>query len=92
MKKDTAQVIFRTVVVAGAMLGAGACAGKKTQNTTINNTTVTAPSGSGDPTAGSATDPANGSGADSADPCSGDARARGGGDEGGGEGRGFVLS
>ncbi len=91
MKKDTAQVIFRTVVVAGAMLGAGACAGKKTQNTTINNTTVTEP-GSGDPAAGSAMDPATDPDSDASDPCGGDARARGGDDEGGGEGRGFILS
>ena len=70
------------------MLGAGACAGKKTQNTTINNTTVTEPAGSADP----ALDPANGSNADGTDPCAGEARPRGTDDEGGGEGRGFILS
>ena len=35
MKRDTAQTIFRTVVFAGAMLGAGGCSKKQTTPTTM---------------------------------------------------------
>ena len=37
MKRDTTQTIWRTVVFAGAMLGAPACGSKKPANTTPSN-------------------------------------------------------
>jgi hypothetical protein len=89
MKRDAAQTIFRTVVFAGAMLGAGAC-GKKPAPAAPKDT-ASEPGKSGDPamkgedkpTAGG--DPCAGS-----DPCS---RPRGTDDDGGGgAGRGFILS
>lgn len=92
MKRPANQVIWRSVVVAGAMLGTPACKSKPA-NTTPNNTTT--------PTAGSA-DPAakpdpNAPQTGQADPCTGDVsspdRPRGADDDGGGGvGRGFILS
>jgi hypothetical protein len=85
MKRDTTQTIWRTVVFAGAMLGAPACGSKKPANTTPANnaSTETAPL-----TDNAAPDPAA-----AADPCEGGERPRGADPcEGGGMGRGFVLS
>jgi hypothetical protein len=93
MKRDATAVIWRTVVFAGAMLGAPACSKNKPATTSPSNTSAK-PSG-GDtgmaPTNGSASkpDPAGGN------PCAGgpDPRPRGTDDDnGGGMGRGFVLS
>jgi hypothetical protein len=85
MKRDAAQTIFRTVVFAGAMLGASAC-GKKPAPVAPANTTD--PAKAGDPAMTGDKQP------DGADPCAADpCRARGtDGDGGGGEGRGFILS
>jgi hypothetical protein len=89
MKRDAAQTIWRTVVFAGAMLGAPACSKPKPATTTptANPTDPAKP----DPTATAkpdGTDPAT------PNPCGGDApRPRGTDDDGGGGvGRGFVLS
>jgi hypothetical protein len=86
MKRDATSTIWRTVVFAGAMLGAPACAKKKppvaptntaTQPETAKSTTTTT----------DAPKPAD----PNADPCAG--RVRGADDDGGGGvGRGFVLS
>ncbi len=102
MKRDSAAIIFRTVVFAGAMLGAPACSKKP----------APVSPGSGQPTAGQpATNgdamkmqgdkkpaTANDHGDPCADPCAGDPcgggeRPRGNDDDGGGGvGRGFILS
>jgi hypothetical protein len=90
MKRDAAQTIFRTVVFAGAMLGAGAC-GKKPAPAAPTNTT-TEPGKSGDPAMMKGEDKpkAGGDPCAGADPCS---RPRGTDDDGGGgAGRGFILS
>jgi hypothetical protein len=96
MKRDVTQTIWRTVVFAGAMLGAPACS-KKQANTTPSNTATT-PAGT-DTAAGSdaakpddqMATPAAGD-TTSQDPCGGE-RPRGADDDGGGGvGRGFVLS
>ena len=95
MKRDVASTIFRTVVFAGAMLGAG-CS-KKQPTTTPTNT---APGGDaqmqGDPSKETAKpDGANPCGGDpcGSDPCAGGERPRGTDDDGGGgTGRGFILS
>jgi hypothetical protein len=103
MKRDTASTIFRTVVFAGAMLGAPACSKKQPQTTPTN--TATQPTGGdpammqggdaaakkpdADPCAADpcAGDPCGG------DPCGGGERPRGSDDDGGGgTGRGFILS
>jgi hypothetical protein len=95
MKRDATQTIWRTVVFAGAMLGAPACSKKNASTTPSNNAkpaaTDTAPAG--DNAAQTPAEPAPGDEA-SADPCAGgDDRPRGTDDfEGGGVGRGFVLS
>jgi hypothetical protein len=92
MKRDATAVIWRTVVFAGAMLGAPACSKNKPAPTAPSNT---AQKTGGDtqmaPTNGSAAKPdptADGN------PCGGtpDPRPRGTDDEGGSMGRGFVLS
>jgi hypothetical protein len=89
MKRDAAQTIWRTVVFAGAMLGAPACGKSKPATTTPPTTSDPAKP---DPTATAkpdGTDPAT------PNPCGGDAapRPRGTDDDGGGGvGRGFVLS
>jgi hypothetical protein len=101
MKRDAAATIFRTVVFAGAMLGAPACSKKPAAQ--APKATTGEPAKGGDammqgetakkPTAGEhgdhdpcAGDPCAG------DPCGGGERPRGGDDEGGGVGRGFILS
>ena len=93
MKRDASQTIWRTVVFAGAMLGAPACSKKNATTTPSNNakpaSTDTAPAGDT-----AAQTPAEPAGDASADPCAGgDERPRGTDDDGGGGvGRGFVLS
>ena len=91
MKRDATKVIWRTVVFAGAMLGAPACS-KKHPTTMPTNTAKPAETTTTTTTTPPATDtkPTNG-----ADPCAGadPARPRGADDDGGGGmGRGFVLS
>ncbi len=98
MKRDATQTIWRTVVFAGAMLGAPACT-KKAAPTTPTNPSNAQPA-PGDPAAA----PTAPTGTETASPapnappagedvCSGD-RPRGTDDDvgGGGVGRGFVLS
>jgi hypothetical protein len=97
MKRDATQVIWRTVVFAGAMLGAQACHSKKAPTTPpTNNTTTTPTTDAATPsnTDTTATNPTNAPATDTADPCmGGDERPRGTDDDGGGGvGRGFVLS
>jgi hypothetical protein len=101
MKRDAASTIFRTVVFAGAMLGAPGCKKNTAQPTTPSNS-ATAPvakdppggntsAGSPDLPATTTADPC--AGGEATDPCSGDERPRGTDDDGGGGmGRGFVLS
>jgi hypothetical protein len=95
MKRDASQVIWRTVVFAGAMLGAPACKSKQA-NTTPSNTAVQKPADQGSGAQGSAmtAEPAPDQG--DANPCGGGPapRPRGtdDGNTGGGMGRGFVLS
>ena len=88
MKRDATNVIWRTVVFAGAMLGAPACS-KKQPQTTPQNTAKPADTTTTPATATDATpDPADPC---AADPCAG--RIRGADEDGGGgAGRGFVLS
>lgn len=88
MKRDAAQTIWRTVVFAGAMLGAPACSKPKPAPTTPpTNTADPAKADPAQANKGSATDPAT------PDPCGGDdGRPRGADEEGGGTGRGFILS
>jgi hypothetical protein len=103
MKRDASAVIWRTVVFAGAMLGAPACT-KNKPATTPSNTAQTKPADSAGgsaamaPTGQTATTPTapadpNGEG----NPCGAPPpppRPRGtdDGNTGGGMGRGFVLS
>jgi hypothetical protein len=88
MKRDATKVIWRTVVFAGAMLGAPACSKKHPQTTPANTAKPTEPAA----TPASATEQKT----DTPDPCAGDpcaGRVRGADDDGGGgAGRGFVLS
>ena len=86
MKRNAAQTIWRTVVVAGAMLGAPACSKAKPAPTTPSNTQK--------PDDPAKADPAkqNADGKTTPDPCAGE-RVRGADDGGGGGvGRGFILS
>jgi hypothetical protein len=90
MKRDATQTIWRTVVFAGAMLGAPACGSKKPANTTPSNNATPAATEAAPSTdnATPAPDPAA-----AADPCEGGERPRGNDPcGGGGMGRGFVLS
>ncbi len=98
MKRDATQTIWRTVVFAGAMLGAPACTKKTAQQTTPTNTqpaaTDPAPAAGSDTSAQTPAEPAP-SDDTTSDPCAGgDERPRGTDDDfgGGGVGRGFVLS
>jgi hypothetical protein len=88
MKRDTAHTIFRTVVFAGAMLGAPAC-GKKPAPAAPKNTT-TEPAKGSDPAMMKGDEKPATEGTD--DPCAGGGRARGTSQEGGESGRGFILS
>ena len=94
MKRETTQTIWRTVVFAGAMLGAPGCKAKPAATTPNNATPATTTS----PQADAKPDP-NAKPTDPGDPCNGDGaapdpgRVRGADDDGGGgTGRGFVLS
>ena len=89
MKREATKTIWRTVVFAGAMLGAPACS-KKQAATTPTNAAKPAPEPA--PAADNTT-PAPATDAP-ADPCAGGVeRPRGTDDDGGGGmGRGFVLS
>jgi len=93
MKRDTAATIFRTVVIAGAMLGTPACA-KKQAAAPKNATPAPAETKSGDPMKDESAKKPDSTNADSGDPCQGgEARPRGTDDDGGGgTGRGFILS
>jgi hypothetical protein len=88
MKREATHVIWRTVVFAGAMLGAPACSKKQAQTTPQNTAKpadTTAPTTATDAKPDPAADPS------AADPCEG--RIRGADEDGGGgAGRGFVLS
>lgn len=89
MKRDATKTIWRTVVFAGAMLGAPACSKKQPQTTPTN---AAKPTDTASPvtTDGAQTAPATDPGSD---PCAGQDRPRGTDDDGGGgTGRGFVLS
>ncbi|MCA9680287.1 MAG: hypothetical protein H6709_17895 [Kofleriaceae bacterium] len=98
---DATRTIWKTVVFAGAMLGASACGPKASTATTPANTggsEMGTDDGTGgdtyggmDPCAGEGDDPCAGAWEDpcAGDPCEG--RIRGGDDEGG-FGRGFLLS
>jgi hypothetical protein len=93
MKRDTTQTIWRTVVFAGAMLGAPACSKKNATTTPSNNAKPAAgdTTPAGDTAAQTPAEPAAPD--TSGDPCAGDDRPRGTDDDGGGGvGRGFVLS
>jgi hypothetical protein len=98
MKRDATQTIWRTVVFAGAMLGAPACTKKQAQTTPSNNQPPVAaePAQPAAPvetaTPASTSPPAAPPAEPPADVCSGD-RPRGTDEDfGGGVGRGFVLS
>ena len=92
MKRDTTKTIWRTVVFAGAMLGAPACGKKQPQTTPTNKATPAAtdqavPASTDNATPAPKADPC------AADPCAGAERPRGTDEDGGGGmGRGFVLS
>jgi hypothetical protein len=91
--RDPTQTIWRTVVVAGAMLGTPACKAKPAATTPApasNTAPATAPA---TPEANAKPDPTT---SDPGDPCNAPdspTRARGADDDGGGgAGRGFILS
>jgi hypothetical protein len=99
MKRDSAAIIFRTVVFAGAMLGAPACSkkpapvapGQPTANQPAGGETMKMEGDKKPATAGDHGDPC----ADpcAGDPCGGGERPRGNDEDGGGGmGRGFLLS
>jgi hypothetical protein len=96
MRRDHSKVIWRTVVFAGAMLGAPACGGKDKGPQNPSNTATTTDPNATDPNATATTpDPANPC---AANPCAGNPcnpcgdRPRGSDDEEGAMGRGFILS
>jgi len=96
MKRDATQTIWRTVVFAGAMLGAPACSKTKPAPTVPPSNTASTHGGDAKmtpmQTAKPDTTPNPCAGGD-ANPCAGDPRPRGTDDDGGGGmGRGFVLS
>jgi hypothetical protein len=91
------QTIWRTVVFAGAMLGAPACKSKQPNTTPSNTATSTDTKASTETTTPPKPDTQNQTPPpppDNGDPCAGGevARPRGTGDGGGGHGRGFILS
>jgi len=89
MKRSATTTIWRTVVFAGAMLGAPACSKNKPPTTPKNTASQ---SDQAQPTTTNDTKPPT----QGTDPCAGDpnaGRIRGADDDGGGgAGRGFVLS
>lgn len=92
MKRDAAATIFRTVVIAGAMLGAPACA-KKSANAPKSPPTAPTQSGTGDAQMKPTEAPKGDTQTADEDPCAGgESRPRGTSDEGGETGRGFILS
>jgi hypothetical protein len=97
MKRDAASTIFRTVVFAGAMLGAG-CGKKPAPQTPAPDSTANPQDPAmmqGDPAKadGDKPDPCAAKDPCAADPCAGGERPRGTDDDGGGgTGRGFILS
>lgn len=101
MKRDSAAIIFRTVVFAGAMLGAPACS-KKPAPATPGQPAAAPTTTGGDhqmqPDASNKPATADDHHDGDADPCGGDPcgggeRPRGSDDDGGGGvGRGFILS
>jgi len=87
MRRDATKVIWRTVVFAGAMLGAPACSKKHPQTTPQNTAKPTEPATPATTTDTKPADPPQ----TGEDPCAG--RIRGADDDGGGgAGRGFILS
>lgn len=93
MKRDTAKTIFRTVVVAGAMLGGGCSKKQTTPSTVPANTSPAADAASaGTSTTGTEAETPDPCAGVEHDPCAGGERPRPNGDGGGGTGRGFVLS
>jgi hypothetical protein len=89
MRRDATNVIWRTVVFAGAMLGTPACTKKHPQTTPQNTAKPTEPATP--PTTATDTKPQTPADPNAPDPC--DGRIRGADDDGGGGvGRGFVLS
>jgi hypothetical protein len=90
MKRDSAAIIFRTVVFAGAMLGTPACSKKPAANTP--KAPMAEPAKTPDPAMMQGETAKKPDAADESDPCAGGERPRGGSDEGGETGRGFILS
>jgi hypothetical protein len=89
MKRDATKVIWRTVVFAGAMLGAPACSKKPAQTTP--KPPAAEPAQPAEP-ATTATDPQPATNPPTPDPAE-DCRVRGCDDDGGGGvGRGFILA
>jgi hypothetical protein len=90
MKRDATNVIWRTGVVAGAMLGAPACSKKQAPTTpqpAVQQSQAAQPATAPDTTNQPATDP------NAPDPAQEDCRVRGCDDDGGGGvGRGFILA
>jgi hypothetical protein len=92
MKRETTQTIWRTVVFAGAMLGAPACSKGKPATTTPPSNTQAEPEKKPDATTVAKPDTTTPE-KPVTDPCAGQDRPRGTDDDGGGGmGRGFVLS
>jgi hypothetical protein len=94
MKREATQTIWRTVVIASAMLGAPACSKPKPAATTPSNAAkMDAETKSSTDTTTAKPDTTTQSPTPPADPCAGTERPRGTDDDGGGGmGRGFVLS
>lgn len=93
MKRDTTQTIWRTVVFAGAMLGAPGCKPKPAPTTPPPPSNAAATPDPTTPQANAKPDPTT---PDPGDPCNAPdspTRTRGADDDGGGGvGRGFILS
>ena len=91
MRRDHSKIIFRTVVFAGAMLGGAACGGKKKPDTIPQNTSTNTQDPNANTTNTNATTPDPNDPNNPCNPCN-PCRPRGGDDEEGGMGRGFILS
>lgn len=101
MKRDSAAIIFRTVVFAGAMLGAPACSKKPAPATpgqpaaapTTGGDHQMQPDASNKPATADDHHDGDADPCAGGDPCGGGERPRGSDDDGGGGvGRGFILS